>query len=312
MKRPDRRLRRPVTVDVPTVTGPAAIQVAVVPEFGAKVVSLRRIGAGAAGQGSRSGREWLAQPIRPPARPTRPEQPWSDFDCSGWDECFPNVGASTALGLPDHGEVWRHPWTVTADGAGLHARLETPRYRFSRTLAVHGNALLAEYHLVNLGLEPLAWSWAQHPLLSIDEHCRLVVNGAGHHTIDSAFRGGRPDPDVRWLAALPTLDLIDARDRAVKLWLDRPHPVAITVHDRRASEWIRWDIESAPTEDLGLWINFGGWGGAQLRHLAVEPAFGRPDDPERALANGIDRRLQPGTSRSWRTRTAVGAGVPEN
>ncbi|MGH6654720.1 MAG: hypothetical protein ACRDVE_05895, partial [Actinocrinis sp.] len=128
------------------------------PDLGGKVSSLR-FGA--------AGREWLAAPVRPPAAP-RPGQDWAEMDCSGWDECFPNIAGAPADGLQDHGDVWRLPWTAQSpDSAGQppdsvigSVTPDGRAYRFGRQIAVEDSALRIAYGVDNLGDRPLPWAWA--------------------------------------------------------------------------------------------------------------------------------------------------------
>src|SRR5579863_1224122 len=101
------------------------------PELGGKITSLRfgaagfadrdsegggSVGSGSVGSDSEdAGREWLAPPVRARAVPL-PGQHWGELDCSGWDECLPNIGADPGAGLSDHGDVWRIPWSPAPGG----------------------------------------------------------------------------------------------------------------------------------------------------------------------------------------------------
>src|SRR5258706_2720611 len=84
----------------------AEIALAVVPELGAKIISLKNL---------RSGREWLWHP--PGGVKLFKNLPRDDFSTSplvGVDECFPTIDPCSWQGreLPDHGEIWSVPWQV--------------------------------------------------------------------------------------------------------------------------------------------------------------------------------------------------------
>ena len=72
-----------------------AVQIVVLPEFGAKVVSLKD---------KVSDREWMYADSRRPLRHLPRGASFSESSLSGWDECFPSVAAGT------------YPITVTATG----------------------------------------------------------------------------------------------------------------------------------------------------------------------------------------------------
>jgi hypothetical protein len=279
-----------------------ALRVELVPELGAKITSLR-LG---------SGPEWLAAPVRPLTKPA-PNQDWAELDCSGWDECFPNVAPSASLGLPDHGEVWRHPWTLQLTETAVSTQIVTDRYSLQRRLTVSGCRLVIDYRLQNLGSERLDWAWAQHPLLAVAEHTRLVLPASTRVRVDSAFLHGAASTDADWLCPAGTLaaetNLSMAGGRAAKLWFEHPPPSALGVLS--GDDWLAWQV--ADVTDVGLWVNLGGWGSESLTHLAVEPAFGHSDDPEIAYAAGpsdTHRALAPGAGWTWQVVIEAGRGRP--
>jgi hypothetical protein len=295
----------PATIELPA-TSADGLRVAVVPELGAKVTSLRLAG----------GREWLAQPVRSLAAPAHPDQDWAELDCSGWDECFPNIAPSQALGLHDHGEVWCHPWSARVTATGIRTEIRTRRYRFARELTSRGNRLTADYLLRNespQGAAALDWAWAQHPLLAVDERTRLLLPAPARVRLDASFGDQESAAGIEWLCPSGVLQpdtlLGVAQGRAAKLWFEPPLPPVIAVlHE---DEWLAWQIDDPSIEEIGLWINLGGWGGVgdtAFRHLAVEPAFGGVDDPEIAYARGVARRLPAASQRRWRVVIEAGRG----
>lgn len=283
-----------------------------VPDLGGKVTSLR------SGPG---GREWLARPVRS-LRAPRPGQDWGELDCSGWDECLPNIGGSADGALADHGDVWRLPWQAQAGPDTLSGSVAPPHrdYRFARDLSTAGPVLRAEYRLDNLGGRPLPWAWAQHMLLSADEHTGILASSPMRLRLDSSYRDGTPVPGGRgracpnWLCpgAVPTtrIDLRGATGRAAKLWFEPPLPAVVAV--LHGQEWLAWHLggpsDAGSFPDLGLWVNLGGWGGPQLRQVAVEPAFGAEDAPAGAYRGLVP--LGPGEHRRWHTVIEAGSGAP--
>ena len=150
------------------------------PSLGGKVSSLRL--------GDR-GREWLAPPVRPLAAPA-PGQEWGQLDCSGWDECLPNIGASTSGDrvLMDHGDVWRLSWDATAETFSGAVAPPHRTYRFAQNIVAECSTLHIDYQLTNQGNRPLQWAWAQHMLLATDERTRSVSSSPMRFRLDSAFR----------------------------------------------------------------------------------------------------------------------------
>src|SRR5262245_37293620 len=82
------------------------VELAVVPELGARIISLRD---------RRTGRDWLWHPAG--GLKLFRNQPGDRFETSplaGIDECFPTVVPCQHQGraLPDHGELWTAAWEV--------------------------------------------------------------------------------------------------------------------------------------------------------------------------------------------------------
>jgi hypothetical protein len=294
------------------------------PGLGGKITGLRfgERGFGELGFGehvfAEHSREWLAPPVRPLAVPS-PGQDWGELDCSGWDECLPNIAAAPELGLADHGDVWRHPWDPTPGSVSevsVSGTVTPPgrTYRFGRDITAEDGALRIEYRLRNDGALPLHWAWAQHMLLAADERTRIVASSPMNLRLDAAFRDGRRDDavfdDTAFEFPAGISELRGVIGCAAKLWLEPPLPAVVAVVHGGAREdvgdWLAWRVADSPFPHLGLWLNLGGWGGVPLRHVAVEPAFGAHDKPSDAYAD-LDP-LAPGAERTWRVLIEAGSG----
>jgi len=93
-------------------------EIAVMPQLGARLLSLRNL---------HSGREWLWRPTGP-LRLFR-NSPGAEFSTGtmvGADECLPTIAACDVAGrkLPDHGEVWTQAWTLD-EPALVHGTIRT-------------------------------------------------------------------------------------------------------------------------------------------------------------------------------------------
>jgi hypothetical protein len=293
------------------------------PELGGKITSLRFAAAGSEDGGfgdggledggfEDTGREWLAPPVRARAVP-RPGQDWGELDCSGWDECLPNIGAAPGAGLSDHGDVWRTPWTevsgvtprTPAGTAAMSGHVSPPHrgYSFARDItSAAAGALRIDYRLKNLGAGPLRWAWAQHMLLAADERTRIAASSPMHLRVDALFNFNAADVEFESTSGIELGKMVG---RAAKLWLEPPLPAVVAV--LRDADWLAWRVADSSFPHLGLWINLGGWGDVPLRHVAVEPAFGAHDDPADAYAD-LDP-LAPGDEHAWSVLIQAGSGL---
>ena len=78
----------------------------------------------------------------------------------GWDEMVPNLEPTDTL--PDHGEAWRLPWEVLADGV-MRCRGRLVPWELSRRIELSA-AVFVTYTYRNAGDTPHPAYWCAHPL----------------------------------------------------------------------------------------------------------------------------------------------------
>lgn len=148
----------------PVLLGNEALSVGVLPRLGGKLTSLR---------GLASGREHLLQPPENPWRDADYGAPFADYDTSGFDDCFPTVGAcslSDGTTCPDHGELWPLSWEVLSQNEAsmaLAARGRCFPYLFRRGISLQGSAVVLDYEVENTGEQAFPYLWSSHPLLQV-------------------------------------------------------------------------------------------------------------------------------------------------
>lgn len=218
-----------------------------IPAAGGKITSL---------VSTRSGREWLwTDPTRPLSlRPTTGD--FASHELSGWDECFPTIGAcelpAGAAGfagqvspdrpdhgpmeLLDHGELWRRGWRDVSTGPheiALEVDGEQLPYRFSRTIRVDGAGLRVHYRIDNPDAEVLRCLWSMHPLFRAEPGMQIRL--AGHPTVTKEFGfGGRIGAD-------------DGPDGSGGRWTEHRWPL---VQGRNGvSDLSRLDVDDPPVTD---------------------------------------------------------------
>ena len=295
------------------------LSLTVLPELGAKVISLRD---------REHDREWIASPERPYGRARRGDD-FADFDSGGWDECFPNVGAGRVtvagreLELVDHGELWSRPWQVGVSGDAVTTTVagDLPSYVFERRLELLPRRVEARYRLKSTSEQPFPCLWAMHPLIAVGSGTRIVLPGVTSMLCDaapSAARFGGYHATVSWPVAA-TVDGLDedlsvhgGRETfALKLFTPRLRAGRAAVIDGDADAvWLGFAFDPAACPYLGVWLNEGGWPADEpLQHLALEPTSGRADVLEAAMRVGDTWLLQPGEVKEWSVEIAVGSGT---
>lgn len=272
------------------VLGNQEVELTVVPELGARIISLQDL---------RTGREWLWHPAG--GLKLFRNQPGDRFETGplvGVDECFPTIAPCQHQGrdLPDHGELWTTAWTVDQDAweAGLlrtSVSAEISPFDFSRTIELVGNEVRLNYQLANRSTTKENFLWALHPLLRLQAGDRLELPPStrallnGETWLDNISLGG--GGECAKVFAAPVAEGFAAiSNRATD--------------DRLEFEWL-------PTENnvLGMWLTSGGWYGHE--HFALEPTNSDADTLSTAAARERCGTLQPSQMIHWRVCLRVGA-----
>lgn len=239
----------------------ANLKVAVVPELGAKVVSLKNL---------RTSREWMYYPNDSPK--LFQNQPNDDFARSplvGWDECLPTITPCTWRGrsLPDHGEVWNMAWQLDESAwkqsvIKTSVRLPISPFEFTRSIEIKDDTLHVSYHLLNLSEEPQEFLWAMHPLLALQPGDRLVLSR-----------------DIRQrLGKQPWLDSLNFEGEAslcAKVFAGSLEQGRAEFFNSISEESLIFNWDAADCNTLGIWLTRGGWNGHH--HVALEPTNGAHD-----------------------------------
>jgi galactose mutarotase-like enzyme len=286
----------------------------VLPHYGGKIASLRF-----------QGHELLQSPLAPIA-PRTHDLPFDVSDASGWDECLPSVAACTVktgtgpIQIPDHGDLWRVPWSITrrdAQSVALTASCFSLPLQLARKLSFaeteKGARLSLDYKLTNTGDKPVPWSWAAHPLFTAALGDRIVLpdsvhtlrlEGSGGNRLGSsgdekqwpiAEQSDGTNTDLSWVAAADS-------GFADKLFAGPMNGDAGWCALERPSAGLRIKVSFDPsaTPYIGLWICYGGWPerpGPKQVCVALEPGTAPVDSL--SLTGPWTRTLAPGESAIW-------------
>lgn len=246
----------------------ARVGLAVVPELGGKIVSLKDL---------QTQREWLWYPgQRLELFKNQPHDAFCDSPLAGMDECLPTILPCAWRGrnLPDHGEVWNKSWEVDMDAWRLGVlstsiRLEWSPFVFERSIALHHGEILLNYKLSNTNGAEEPFLWAVHPLLRLTEGDRLELPGSTRQLLNGAS----------WVD-----DVVSAAapQNCAKAFA---HPVSegwAVIKNAGTGDQLKFTWDPIQNNSLGLWITRGGWHGHH--HFAIEPS--NADDDCLATASG--------------------------
>jgi hypothetical protein len=243
-----------------------AVELVVVPELGAKIISLKNL---------RTGREWLWHPAG--GLKLFMNQTGDDFFNSplvGIDECLPTIAPCSWLGreLPDHGEVWSAPWQVDAGAFAsgtlkTSIRLKVSPFKFIRTIELRGNEVYLKYELHNRSSRVEYFIWAIHPLLRLEAGDQLELPDSTHALLHG----------VAWIDAV---DSVIPETNCVKTFARPICQGWSAIRNEVKGDRLEFEWDPVENNTLGLWLTRGGWHGHH--HFAIEPT--NADDDVLALA----------------------------
>ncbi|MET0695429.1 MAG: hypothetical protein ABWY56_15960 [Propionibacteriaceae bacterium] len=283
----------------------------VVPEVGAKVVSL---------VSEPTGREFIWRDPTRPLRPIPTGSGYADNDASGIDDCFPTVDACAypsppyaGLTIGDHGDLWSRSWDteLVGDEAVFSVVGRTLPFTFEKRMRIDPatQSLVVENTLHHWGLDPLLYQWTGHPLLRAEPGTRIVLPAdTPARTVFST--GGRlavgettwswplaptPDgPECDVSATTPPTAAINE-----KYWLTAPEQGCVLEFPGSAE---RLQLAADPTvlPYLALCVNYGGWPDQEPGYwVAVEPSTSPYDSLADTVRAGFGREIGPGETHLW-------------
>ena len=286
-----------------------AVELEVVSEVGARVVSLRD---------RRRDREWLVQGEKPR---DLDHMDWAEEDATfagresfGWDECLPTTAPcadplAAGSGLRDHGDQWGRGAYLRLDHAGgaVEHSWAAPRwhYRLHRRLSfADASTVLAEYMVESQADVPLPIHWAQHPVIRPEPGSYIDLPEV--HAVRCSWRNGIELPDdPTW----PRVTLPDGSEHdlacvrssqgwAAVFYADAREGARVVAPDGARLDF-EWDRDFAPA--LRVWVSSGGWppDDEPSEQIALEPCTSMHDDLEGAMAAGDERVLPPGGELRW-------------
>ena len=290
-----------------------AIRLACVPALGGRIVSLLD---------RRTRREWLVQGEPPSADEAaawaRDDAAFGGREAFGWDECLPTVTPCAdpldpaGPSLRDHGDQWGRPTVVSLHGDHLMSLWPSGRwpFRFERTIALEGSAVVVGYRLTNDGDRLLPFLWSMHPLIDLAPAERIELPAGTRLSMPFATGRGLSAGEVTWPGSvdLSVARTVEAR-MAAKLYAD-PRPAGAIRAWAQDGSSIAFEWGGPVASALGLWLSDGGWplDGPGVRQRAIEPTTSSHD----RLTDAIDARravtVHPGDSVAWSVRIVLAAG----
>jgi len=287
------------------------VEIRVIPELGARVVSLRN---------RCTNREWMWHP--PGGLKLFHNAFADDFGKStfaGLDECLPTLAACEwkNRSLPDHGEVWALPWKLDENAFArgrIATSVSTPvsPFEFEREISLDENRVTLSYSLTNRGDANEEFLWSIHPLLTLEPDDRIelpeevqefrIDGGSGAPELSRGATWSYPDPFENF--EIDSLQLGDNRNGCVKGFTHPLREGRAAVFNDRTGDRLEFQWNPCDNNTLGIWLTRGGLNG--WHHVALEPTNGAPDSLAIAVKqwkrHGL---LAPQETRRWSIQICV-------
>jgi hypothetical protein len=268
------------------------VALAVVPELGAKIISLKDL---------RTQREWLWHPgDNLELFINRPGAAFSNSPLVGIDECLPTISTCTWQGreMPDHGEVWNCSWEVDHDAwqqgvLKTSVKLKSLPLIFERTIQLQGYEVRIDYKLSNVKGSKQKFLWAFHPLLRLVAGDELELPPSTRKLLNGET----------WVDAVTS---VIPPGNCAKAFA---HPVTeawAAVKNETTGDRLEFVWDSQQNNSLGLWITRGGWHGHH--HFAIEPTNADHDCLATAAGHKRCGRIPGHGSVNWQVLLRVGTG----
>lgn len=287
----------------------------IIPDLGGKIWSLKW-----------NEREVLAHNAHRPLRRAEYAAPYSSYDASGFDECFPTIGACPhpdipSVIIPDHGELWSIPWIIGTFNDGLLLTAHGIRfpYSFHRWIEIAGPGhVRLRYEVRSHADRSYRYLWSAHPLLALRAGMVIHLPPGVRVRVDWSRDGrlGEMLDEHPWPITQDrngkTVDLSQILPESVglvdKLYTTRLPEGWCALHNPNDGFYVVMRFSPQQIPYVGLSINLGGWPveGPGYYNLGLEPCNGYPDRLDVAAERGECITLPAQRTLAWEWHLFVG------
>ncbi|MBN2572879.1 MAG: hypothetical protein JXA68_12180 [Ignavibacteriales bacterium] len=284
------------------------IELTILPKLGGKMISLKD---------KVTGTEFLLPNQHPSRKYFIPKygDDFSLFDCSGWDECFPNISQEEMFSnnnkiiLPDHGELWNREWKYFIDNNDLILRIDSIalNYELEKKITLRNNEVSIFYKLTNLSKDKFDYIWATHPLLNVEPGDKILFSDEIKELSLYWSSDEKDNKDDK--INLPIHKSIDFSvvqncnfKKALKLYSKKltVGSIGLVKQKQRSSLTLEFDVEKFPF--LGIWLCYCGWPtDREEKHftIALEPTTSNTDSLSEAIRNQSAKTINPKEIIKW-------------
>lgn len=279
------------------------IRLETVPEIGGKLVSVLY---------KPTGKEWMLDSGDRSMRQPEVGSAFSDWDMSGWDECFPTINSCSYNGetLPDHGELWSLPWDCRIGENSIISSVRSPRlpYQFTREISfAAADVIRLDYRADNLSDGPIPFLWVPHPQFAITEPTRILLPESMDDMLcvyeGHALKNGET---YAWEEVSQISPEVTGDGR--KFYYPDKVPAGCSgLYGEGSGNFLILTVPEDKVPYLGVWVDEGMFNDRVT--CALEPSIGYYDSLEVAAGNGTAQVLPAQSSFSWHVELSLGAGI---
>ncbi len=297
------------------------LAVRVLPEVGAKVISLLWKPSGREFLWRQPGRE-LRQPVYGAA--------FDAFDISGWDECFPSIGEVhypddpwKGIVVPDHGELWSLPWQWAWTASTLRMWVHSIRfgYHFERSFDFSADDRIAiHYRVTNPTSFPLKALWSMHPFFAVSSSSRVLLPKGAGVVIELSkdervgpYLSRHPWPKAQ-VSSGTTMDLSMMGPRqqghVEKLFSTPLREGWSALYDTSTEDFLVFTFDPKQIPFMGICQIRDGWPleGESAYTTILEPCSGWPDRLDVAIERGAYVVIPARGEQNWTVHLQIGRG----
>lgn len=265
------------------------LKVDVVPALGGKIWSLEH---------RPSQREFLWHHPRHRLRSLPLGASYDDHFFGGFDELLPNDLPERVHGesLVDHGELWTTPLSarIELERLILEGQLPITPLHYRKSLLLHQDGLLLEYHLRNLGRRPLDLLWKMHPALRISPGTQILVPGRIAQVADRQWSRVKDVDQFSW-PDRPSLHAVPAMDGTTEFLYLRDLTEGSCALRHPGEGWgFTMTFPKEIFTSVWIFASFAGW--RNLEMLILEPCTTPQLSLAQSATEGRCLRLAPGAS----------------
>ncbi|MEW6702928.1 MAG: hypothetical protein AB1298_09460 [Bacteroidota bacterium] len=258
---------------------------------------------------------------------------FSEYDVSGFDECFPTVSAcgkdlneDKKYCFPDHGELWSRKWKFSygQDFVTLFIEGIKTKYLFEKKIRIIEDSIEIAYSVRNLSSDAFPYIWSAHPLLKISKGDKILLP----ENIDTVSLHWASDPLIGKpgdLLNLPFLILEQNEfdfsivpdksvDIALKCFTEKLSKGYAGLYKKEKDETILFTFDTDEIPYLGIWLCYGGWpNDSKRKHytIGLEPTNGNSDSLSEAVMKDNYSELCPFGEDNWTLKITLTQGIPE-